>query len=94
MAWLVLLWFCGGWTWTVACCRWYQCGIKVGLCAGRVGAMPLLVLRHGKQGVKRGQMGLQKLQLKTVIFTLLCEVESGGACVRARARAWYSVVCG
>ena len=73
---------------------WHQCGIKVGLCAGRVRAMPLLVLRHGKQGVKRGQMGSQRLQLKTVIITLLCEVESGEACVCARARAWCSVVCG
>ena len=54
VAWVVPLWFHEGWTWTVARCRWHQCGIKVGLCAGRVGAMPLLVLRHGKQGVKRG----------------------------------------
>ena len=35
-----------------------------------------------------------KLQFKTVIVTLVCEVESGGVCVCARARAWYSVVCG
>ena len=78
-------WFHEGRTWLVARCRWHQCGIKVGLCAGRVGAMPLLVLRHGKQGVKRGLMGLQKLQLKTVIIALLCELESRGACVCARA---------
>ena len=39
-------------------------------------------------------MGLHELQLKTVIVTLLYELESGGACVCARARAWYSVVCG
>ena len=55
--------------------------------------MPLLVLRHGKQGVKRGLMGLQKLQLKTVIITLLCELESGGACVCARARVCGTVRC-
>ena len=91
--WVVLLWgldlYC-----CIACCRWHQCGIKVGLCAGRVGAMPLLVLGHGGQGVKRGLLGLQKLQLKTVIVTLLCELESRGACACVRARAWYSVVCG
>ena len=45
---------------------------SVGLCAGRVGAMPLLVLGQVGQGVKRGLMGLQWLQLKTVIITLLC----------------------
>ena len=39
-------------------------------------------------------MGLHELQLKTVIVTLLYELESGGACVCGRARAWYSVVCG
>ena len=49
-AWL----FHEGRTWIVARCRWYQRGIKVGLSAGRVRAMPLLVLWHGKQGVKRG----------------------------------------
>ena len=69
----------------------------MGLCAGRVGAMPLLVLR---QGVKRGLVGLQRLQLKTVIITLLqlCEAESGcrqgrRMCVCVRARACV-VQCG
>ena len=43
----VWVWFGGGWIWIVAFCRWHQCGIKVGLCAGRVGAMPLLSLGMG-----------------------------------------------
>ena len=90
--------FCGGWTCTVACCRWYQCGIKVGLCAGRVGAMPLLVLRHGGQGVKRGLLGLQKLQLKTVLITEghvakceLLEARLGEAGDRPRLPGLYDV---
>ena len=32
----------------------------MGLCTGRVGAMPLLVLGHGEQGVKRGLVGSQR----------------------------------
>ena len=65
-------------------CRWYdwyQCGIKVGLCAGRVGAMPLLVLWHGGQGVKRGLLGLQKLQLKKL------------PCCANWSREWHVCVC-
>ena len=49
----------------------------MGLCAGCVRAMLLLVLRHGGQGVKRGLVGLQRLQLETVIITLRCELRSG-----------------
>ena len=76
---------------------WFQCGIKVGLCAGRVGAMPLLVLRHGKQGVKTWVDGItevaaQRLQLKTVIITLLGEMESK-KCVCVCARVCGTVWC-
>ena len=80
---------------------WFQCGIKVGLCAGRVGAMPLLVLRHGKQGVRCGQMGLQRLQLKglckqlkTVLITLSGETESKKCvcvCARVCGTVWRVV---
>ena len=59
---------------------WHQGGC---VCRAR-GAMPLLVLRHGKQGVKRGLMGLQKLQLKTVIITLFCDHTIPWVCYRRR----------
>ena len=80
-------WFGGGWTWIVAFCRWYQCGIKVRLCAGRVGTMPLLVLRHGGQGVQGVKRGLGDYKgCNSKLCLLPCCAKRGrrGVCVCAR----------
>ena len=57
--------------------------------------MPLLVLKHGGQGVKRGLGDYKGCNSK--LYLLPCCIVRNGVvevCVRVRARAWYSVVCG
>ena len=65
--------FCGGWyVGLLHVAGGINVVSRLGFCAGRarVGAMPVLVL----EGVQRGLVGLQWLQLKPVITALPCSI--------------------